>query len=147
MKKLSSSLFALAILSGCASTEPTHLVTSDTRACAQNFTTQGNLLTGMLFKTHDTLPSVTKKDALSKTAKHIAIDGWHITNSDVDLGILSAAKTVSFGDGKTAPLNITFDEQNNGVKASIAFSTSSGVASPSEAVMKSFCEMITIAKG
>lgn len=144
MKKLFLSS-ALILVTGCASTGPESIATNDTRSCAQNFTHEGNLMTGKIFKTHDIVQGANKKSAFTKISKYIAMDGWHITNSDRELGMINASQTVSFGKGKTAPLNVSIDELDEGVKVSISFSTSMGVHSPAEAVMESFCKMVTSA--
>lgn len=141
MKKLFLSSM-LVLTAGCASTGPESIATNDPRSCAKNFTHEGSLMTGKVFKTNDTIQGVSKKSVFTKVSKHIAMDGWHITNSDSELGMINASQTVSFGKGKTAPLNISIDEFDAGVKVSISFSTSMGVHSPAEAVMESFCEIV-----
>ena len=55
MKKLFLSS-ALILVTGCASTGPESIATNDTRSCAQNFTHEGNLMTGKIFKTNDIVP-------------------------------------------------------------------------------------------
>lgn len=145
MRNIIFATITLAI-SGCSSTESQQLAPNDSRICAQNFTHQGSLVTGKIFRTHQIIPGASKSSVYSKLAEHIALDGWHIINSDKDLGILSASQTVAFGKGKTAPLNISVNQQNNQAKVSISFATSMGVHSPAEAVMNSFCEMIEAAE-
>ena len=92
--------------------------------------------------------NTSKKSAFAKVAKYIAMDGWHILNSDSELGMISASQTVSFGKGKTAPLNVSVNQKNKDVdvELSISFSTSMGVYSPADAVMESFCEIAASAK-
>lgn len=102
MKKLILSS-VLMLTTGCVSTAPEGLASNDSRACAQNFTHEGSLITGKLYKTNDTIQHVSKKSAFTKISKYIAMDGWHIINSDGELGMINASQTVSFGKGKTAP--------------------------------------------
>ena len=144
MKKIILSS-VLVLTTGCVSTAPESIATNDLRSCAQNFTHEGSLMTGKLFKTNDTIQGISKNAAFAKISKYIAMDGWHITNSDKELGMINASQTVSFGKGKTAPLNVSIDEVEKDVKVSISFSTSMGVHSPAEAVMESFCKMVTSA--
>jgi len=144
MKKLILSAVVI-LTTGCVSTTPENLAPNDSRTCAQNFTHAGSLVTGKTFKTNDLITNIDKKSAFSKISKFIAMDGWHILNSDSDLGMINASQTVSFGDGKTAPLNVSVDQVDSNVKVSISFSTSMGVHSPADAVMESFCEMVASA--
>lgn len=147
MKKSLALAFLLAAISGCASTGPQHLQTSDTRQCAQNFTFEGSFLTGKTYKTHDLISGVSKKTAIERAAKYTLNDGWKVTNIDQDLGIISASQDVSFGNGKTAPLNISVDETSNGIKVSMSFATSGGVSAPTESVKDHFCATIQAVKG
>jgi len=144
MKKLILSAVVI-LTTGCVSTTPENLAPNDSRTCAQNFTHAGSLVTGKTFKTNDLITNIDKKSAFSQISKFIAMDGWHILNSDSDLGMINASQTVSFGDGKTAPLNVSVDQVDSNVKVSISFSTSMGVHSPADAVMESFCEMVASA--
>lgn len=134
----------LLLTSSCASTTPEKLAPNDSRFCAKNFTHEGSLMTGKVYKTNGIIYGADKNSAFAKIIKHIAMDGWHILNSDKELGMINASQTVSFGKGKTAPLNVSIDQVNNDVKVSVSFSTSIGVHSPAEAVMESFCEIITV---
>lgn len=129
-------------LSGCASQGVQHLQTSDQRPCAQNFTYEGSFLTGQTFKTNGFVSGVSKAKAIEKVAKFTIADGWAITNTDKDLGIISASQTVSFGQGKTAPLNIGVDSVKGGVNVSMSYSISGGLSSPVEAVKDHFCSTI-----
>jgi hypothetical protein len=58
------------------------------------------------------------------------------------MGVISAAQDVSYGKGKTAPLNVVLEEDESKVKVSISYSLSGGVSSPKKAVIKSFCNTI-----
>jgi hypothetical protein len=146
MNKLILSSIVIFTITGCVSTTPENLAPNDPRTCAQNFTHAGSLITGKSFKTNDIIANTDKKTAFTKISKFVAMDGWHILNSDHELGMINASQTVTFGEGATAPLNISVDQLNNSVKVSISFSTSIGVHSPAESVMESFCGMIASAK-
>ncbi|MEZ9701106.1 hypothetical protein AB4455_25585 [Vibrio sp. 10N.261.46.E12] len=111
-------------------------------ACVKNFTHEGNMVLGNTFKTNALIENVSKKSAFEKVSKYVAMDGWHITYSDKDLGIISGSQTVSFGEGKSAPLNILINAKGQDSEISISFSTSMGVYSPSESVMNNFCKMV-----
>lgn len=69
-------------------------------------------------------------------------DSWAITNTDKDLGIISASQMVSFGEGKTVPLNIGFEPKGASVNVSMTYSTSGGVTAPLESIQKYFCSTV-----
>lgn len=136
-------LFTTSILSGCvASSEVQKLNTTDTRPCAQNFSHNGSFLAGRTFKTHDYVPDVSQITAMKRAARYTVNDGWTITNTDNKLGIISASQTVSYGDGKTVPLNISIEPVESGVNMAMSYSLSGGLTSPVEAVKDHFCATI-----
>lgn len=144
MKKIIT-VSALILMTGCASTGSVKNVNEDSgerKPCVKNFTHEGNMVLGSTFKTNALIENVSKKSAFEKVSKYVAMDGWHITYSDEDLGIISGSQTVSFGEGKSAPLNILINAKGQDSDISISFSTSMGVYSPSESVMNNFCKMV-----
>src|SRR5262245_43369485 len=142
--------FALAVVAcvvaACASQGTQRLQTQDPRVCAQNFTFDGSFLAGRTFKTFEVVSGVSKKAAFERVLKYTIQDGWQITSTDKDLGIVSASQTVSYGEGKTAPLNISVDSAAGGVKISMSFSTSGGVTAPVNGVKDHFCKTIEAAR-
>jgi hypothetical protein len=135
------------ILAGCATGAPVKYQTQDPRGCAQNLTIAGNLITGQMFKTHQSIPGVTKSQAIERAAKAVALAGMSVVNSDKDLGIISASKGVVMGEGSTAPMNITVESTNTGVDVGIALSIEPGQFTSSEQVKNVFCKIMeTIGK-
>lgn len=114
--------------------------------CETNFTSQGSFFKGKTFKTWAEVEGVSSADAYKKIYQQVAKDGWKISSSDKDLGIISASQDVSYGKGKTAPLNIIVEESGSNSKVSISYSISGGVSSPEKAVVESFCKTIMAAK-
>jgi ABC-type Fe3+-hydroxamate transport system substrate-binding protein len=137
----------LVLLSGCASAPPQNLQTDDSRACAQNFTYDGSFLAGRTFKTHQFVDGVSKDIAMVRAAKHLALEGYSITNTDKEMGLISASQTVSFGQGKTVPLNVSIDSKDKGVNVSISFSISGGLTTPVNSVKDGFCDIIKAIQG
>jgi len=135
-------LAGLCLLTSCATGPQQQLQTEDKRECAQNFTFDGSALGGRTFRTHQVIPNVSKIAAVERAAKFIVTDGWAITGIDKELGIISASATVSYGQGKTAPLSIGIDSVETGVEVSITFSISGGVSSPVNAVKDDFCSIM-----
>ena len=135
-------IILLFFLTSCAMAPPTKLQTDDKRACVQNFTYDGSFLAGRTFKTHQFVNKVSKNDAVTKAAKFLAEDGYSITNINKELGIVSASQSVSYGQGKTVPLNVTIDPVNAGVNVSISFSISGGLTANASTVQDFFCQII-----
>lgn len=114
--------------------------------CETNFTKEGSFFKGKTFKTWAEVEGVSSAEAFKKIYQQIAKDGWKISSSDKDLGIISAGQDVSYGNGKTAPLNVVVEESGVNSKISISYSISGGVSSPEKAVIESFCKTIAAAK-
>ncbi len=108
--------------------------------CEANFSKEGDFLKGTTYKTWALFEKVLPSEAYKKVYRYTVKDGWKITESDKDLGIISASQDVSYGKGKTVPLNIVIEEAGSiGSKVSLTYSTSGGVTSPIDAVKKHFC--------
>ncbi len=136
MKTLSHYFLACALCSASAFAE---------EACESHFTKEGGFFKGTIFKTWADIQGVEADQAYKKAYLHLSKEGWKITSSDKDIGIISAAQEVSYGEGKTAPLNVIIEDVGNDSKISISFSLSGGVVSPSNAVKESFCKIIAAA--
>ncbi|WP_299006944.1 hypothetical protein [uncultured Shewanella sp.] len=123
-----------------ASNENTHKY----KSCENNFTHK-KTSTGEIFRTSDVVYHTNKLEAFKKVSKYIAMDGWNINNSDINIGMINASQDVPFSNGKVAPLNIFINNIEDAIEISISYSTSSGVYSPKDAVMNNFCKIITSA--
>ena len=123
-----------------------HVFAADEQ-CRTNFTKEGSFFSGTTFKTWAEVEGVEPADAFKKVYLQTVKDGWKITSSDKEIGIISAAQDVSYGNGKSAPLNIIVEKSStNGSKIFITYSLSGGVKSPEKAVIESFCKTISSAK-
>jgi len=140
MKKITLLSLATIILTGCASSSgPQSLQTNDSRECAKNFTYNGSFLAGRMYKSHAFIGNVSQGSALKRAARYTVNNGFTIISTDKELGIISASQTVSYGKGKTVPLNISLEPKNKGVNVAITYSTSGGVTSPLDAISSHFC--------
>ncbi len=147
MKTITLAILIAAALGGCAASGTQSMKTTDTRECAKNLTYNGSFLAGRTYKSHVFIKGVSKNMAMQRAARYISSDGWSITNTDKDLGIISASQTVSFGKGKTVPLNISFEAKNKGVNVSMTYATSGGVISPLDAIKNKFCSTMEAITG
>ena len=130
------------VLSGCTVAPPQKLQTNDTRECAKNFTYDGSFFAGRTFKTHQFVNGVSKDTAMVRATKFLAIEGYSIISSDKEMGLISASQTVSYGQGKTVPLNVSISSKGKGVDVSITFSISGGLTTPVNSVKDTFCDII-----
>jgi hypothetical protein len=140
-------ILAIPLLGGCVASGTQNLKTDDTRQCAKNFTYNGSFLAGRTYKTFAYLENIKTKTAMKRAAQYTVNDGWTITNTDSELGVISATQTVSFGSGKTAPLNIGIEPHGGGVKVNMTYSTSGGVTSPLDSITNHFCSTIAAIEG
>lgn len=144
MTRLLATLPMVALVAACggAPTKEASNATIDPRECAKNFTVEGSFLSGKTFKTRANVAGIGQATALKRAAQFTAEDGWNIASVNESLGIISASQTVSYGNGKTAPLNISVSEADGGVAVSMTYALSGGVSSPETAVKEHFCKTI-----
>ena len=148
MKKFLPLLLAVVFVAGCAGPQKTVTPNpNDSRECAANFSYDGSFLRGRTFKSNAFVRGVTQVEAMKRAARYIVSDGWQINNTDEKLGIISASQTVSYGSGKTAPLNVGFEQVKGGVNVILSYAISGGVTSPVEAVRDFFCSVIGAVQG
>jgi len=114
--------------------------------CEANFSEEGSFFSGKTFKTWADIKGTSYGKAYKKVYQHITKDGWKITSADKEMGIISASQDVSYGDGKTVPYNVVIEDNKPTIKISISYALSGGVISPTDAVLKSFCQTIASAK-
>lgn len=140
----------IALLSGCA-TDQGPVNTSDDSsiknipltACATNFKTEGSLLTGTKFSSFQEFQKTTVPGAFDNLLSAVATSGYQIVSSSKETGLISANQTVSFGKGKTVPLNIFVKKINpSGIRVEIVTNLSGGVGASSESVRNEFCKLL-----
>jgi hypothetical protein len=70
---------------------------------------------GRTFKTNVFIKGVTQNQTMQRAARFILDDGWQINSTDNKPGIINA--TVSYGQGKTRPLNVGIEPGARGRKS------------------------------
>lgn len=138
---------ALGVLAGCASqsTVPPQSATSVSQlgACATNFTTEGGFWSGTRYSTFDEFPKKTVSGAFDALLRSVAASGYQINSSNKEAGMISASQTVSYGQGKTAPLNFVIQKSSqSGIRVDVSFTMSGGVAASTDAAQKEFCKLL-----
>jgi hypothetical protein len=119
---------------------------ADNRPCVANFSVEGSFWTGKVYKSFQEIPNALQPEAFERVAASVASSGWQVTNASKDLGIISASQTVSYGEGKTAPLNVVVKRRSSGgVRVEVVFQTSGGEVASSDDVQKEFCAILEAA--
>jgi hypothetical protein len=113
--------------------------------CQKNFQSSGNLLTGKTYKTWAVVPGVKPADAFPRAMAFTVENGFTVISSDAQAGVISAAQSVSYGQGKSVPLNLTLRAEGDGTRIGLQYATSGGVMSPEDAIRKHFCLTIDAA--
>lgn len=113
--------------------------------CLDNFSASGNFLVGKTYKTWAVVPGIRQQDAFQRAYAFTAENGFSILSSNKEAGIISAAQSVSYGQGKTVPLTLTFKSEADGIRIGLSYATSGGVMSPEDAIKNHFCLTIAAA--
>ncbi|MEQ1635183.1 MAG: hypothetical protein ABL903_00735 [Methylococcales bacterium] len=135
-------IVCVSMLSGCAM-ERSASKAADSRACATNYSTEGEFWAGKKFKTFQDFPKTSKAAAFDSLVSVIASSGYQIASSNKESGIISAHQTVTSGQGKTVPLNAVIqDTASGGIHVELIISLSGGVAASADSVQDEFCKML-----
>ncbi len=148
MKKHIAVLCLIALSSGCAnqqSAPPSNSTATNAQlgACATNFASEGSFFSGTRLTTFEEFPKKTLPGAFDSLLQAIAASGYQIVSSSKEAGLISANQTVSYGQGKTAPLNFVIKKiVPSGVRVDISFSMSGGVSTSTEGAQREFCKLL-----
>lgn len=115
--------------------------------CLDNFSADGNILSGHTYKTWALVPGLRQQDAFPRAYAFTAENGFTVLSANKEAGVISAAQSVSYGNGKAVPLSITFREEGGGTRIAISYATSGGLFSPEEAIKRHFCLTVAAASG
>ena len=84
--------------------------------CVDNFSAVGNFFAGKTYKTWAVIPGIRQQDAYQRAYTFTAEHGFTILSASKEAGVISAAQSVSYGNGKTVPLTLTFKDEAGGVR-------------------------------
>lgn len=129
----------------CAALALASASASAAEPCLENFKVEGNFLSGKTYKTFAVVSGVRQGDAFNRALAFTVANGFTVTASDKDAGVISAVQSVSFGKGKTVPLSVILQPDAGNLKISMNYATSTGTMSPEEAIKSHFCLTIAAA--
>ncbi len=116
------------------------------RPCVANFSKKGGFIIGTTMKTFQEFPSAKKDAAFTKILQSIAIEGFQITASDRESGLVSASKIIHevlSGKQKNATLNATLTPmEKGGVRVDLTGLAPSGTKLLDKEVQKTFCNIL-----
>ena len=119
---------------------------ADDTQCNNHFSVEGSYFSGKTYKTWAAFPKTGTNKAYKAVYAYTVKDGWQIGQADKELGIISASQAVSYGKGKTVPLNIIVEQLDSGSKVTMTYATPGGVSSPEDAVKAHFCKTLAAVK-
>lgn len=110
--------------------------------CESNLKVSGNFLKGKVYQTNGTVEGVDRASAFKNVHALLVKDGWKIQNADKELGSITAGQEVSYGAGKSAPLNVLVEEAADKINIAVSFSTSGGTMASKKTIVSQFCAII-----
>ena len=113
--------------------------------CLDNYTSEGNALTGRTYKTWAIAPGVRPQEAFPRVYAFTAENGFTVMSANEEAGVISAVQSASHGKGKTVPLTVTLKEDGAGTRVAITYATSGGMFSPEDAIKRHFCLTVAAA--
>ncbi|MFP3939839.1 MAG: hypothetical protein ACLF0P_05985 [Thermoanaerobaculia bacterium] len=130
-----------------AADEPGSGEPAQMRECHTNFEVEGSFFRGKTFRTKETLGEVVVEDAVKRMGREIVKRGYEGVDVNTELGTISAHQGVSFGKGKTVPLNVVLESSDGeGVVAEIVVQLSGGLGTDKDEVRTEFCEILAEGK-
>jgi hypothetical protein len=130
-----------ALLTGCAAEGPV-TATNDSRACAANFAVRGSFVAGQTFTSLEERPGANKTVVYERVVRSLTIKGYNVTNTNKDLGIISALNPIVMGKGARATLNVAGSDAQNRIRVDTTF-VIPGLTSPSTSgVREEFCVIL-----
>lgn len=113
---------------------------NSSKECAQNFSTEGNIITGKKFTTSFVVPGATADRVFESLSVAMLKEGFHIESADPKRRYLSVYQDVNYSN-KRAPLNAVVDPIPEGAKVTLVFVAAAGIYAPESGVSAEFCKI------
>ena len=113
--------------------------------CSENLSIDGSILTAKNYKTWAVVKSTSKLDAFIGAYDYTVQSGFTVLSSNKEIGTISAANSASYKKGKNIPLNVSIQDENEGIRIVVLYTTPAGVFSPEEAIKGHLCRTIDAA--
>jgi len=147
MKTVFSVVALVAALAGCASqpssTASEAAAPAQKGACMTNFATEGGFWTGQRHSTYEVFQKKSPAAAFDTLLQTVATNGYQIVTSSKESGLISANQTVSYGKGKTVPINVVIKKLSaTEIRVDVSLALSGGVSAPIDSVQGEFCKFM-----
>ena len=110
--------------------------------CSDNFTATGSVFIGKTYRTFAIVKGVPQADMFQRARAFTAANGFTITSSDQEAGLISAEQTASRAQGEIIPFGIVILQESEGLRISLNLDTTKTTATPDDAVKRHFCMTI-----
>ena len=117
-------------------------VNARAQQCADNFISSGSTWRGYTYETQAVVPGAHPIVVFAAVATHMATEGWRVTESDPDTGVLSALQPVRGRPGQTAPVRAVILPLEAGVSVSLHLSIDGAAGRRADDVLDSFCRLL-----
>lgn len=97
---------------------------------------------GTVYKSSAFVPSIDKNTVFNNVYKGMSSEGWKFAQVDAKLGVINALQDVSYGNGKTAPLNVVIENSQGGSQIVLSFTVARGLMTTDQLVRDGFCKII-----
>ena len=119
---------------------------NEERACVAHFTEEGSFFKGKTYKTWQEFPGADKTAVFQNVAQAVAANNWGTVNANKDIGIITAAQTVTMGNGSVAPLNVVVKQKSGGpVRVEASFGTAGMQKASTDTVRTELCKLVEAA--
>jgi hypothetical protein len=109
--------------------------------CQTNFVKEGSFFKGTTYRSHADYPG-TREAVFEKTAQSLATQGWQITSTNKDIGLVTATQQ-AVGGGRNSQLNVVVKPQNDAVRVEVSFSLGAMMKTRDDSVRDGFCKILT----
>lgn len=145
LRLLMVSVLLVCPITGCSSlwtVGQTPVAANPDRSCVKNFTTAGTFLTGQTFSSFEEHEGKKTTVVYGQVIRSLTSRGYQITNSDKNMGLVSATNPVIFGEGTTATMNVMVTNVNNRVRVETTFSIPGFTTTSTSEVRDEFCTIL-----
>ncbi len=96
---------------------------------------------GTTYRSHADFSGMSREIVFEKAAQSLAADGWQITNTNKDVGLITAIQQAIDG-GRNSSLNTVVKQENDKVRVELTFSLGAMMKSPDNSVRDGFCKVL-----
>lgn len=136
-------LSVLLVPAAQAAEDPKEGDAAGARACVTNFTVEGNIFKGKVYKTWQEFTGIDYDKAFRKVAQAVAENAWGAVTPNKDAGVITAGQAVTMGQGSVAPLNVVVKEKAGDViRVEVNFSTAGGQSASNDTARTELCKLV-----